>query len=164
LGQSGDFRVPNSLFVRRWSALNGNQEWVSKIQAEGMDYVVMEDSKNSTLPIYSTVSGKLPIDELPVIKAGSGKQYSFIQFEIEVLTEGNLDLLFNSTSGITAWVEKKPMKLHSQGAVANLPKGIHQFTLAIDRDVQKEDVLSIQIQEAKTSPSQSRLVMGQINN
>lgn len=160
LGQSGDFRVPNALIVRRWRAFNGNQDWLSKIQEEGIDYVVKEDSQNRTMPIYSTVSGNLPLNELPLIEVGANRQYSFVQFDIEILTEGNLDLLFNSTSGITAWVGQKPVDLNSQGFVANLPKGIHQFTLAIDRNAQKEKVLSIQIQEAKTSPSQSRLVMG----
>jgi putative heme-binding domain-containing protein len=160
LGQSGDFRVPNSLFVRRWRAINGNKEWQAKVKQEGISQVIKEDAKNSLLPVYSQVGGAIPLGELPVFEAGSNR-YSAVQFEIEVLTEGNVDLLLDSTEGITAWAGQKPLPLNQNGGVVRLPQGIHSFTLAVDRNVRKDGPLSVQIQDASTSPAQVRLVMGQ---
>lgn len=159
LGQSGDFRVPNSLFVRRWRAINGNKDWQAQIRQGGIQHVVKEDAKSSLLPIYSKVSGEIPLEELPMVDTGSNK-YSFVQFEIEVLTEGNVSLLFNSTEGITAWAGQKPLPLDEKGAVTEMPKGIRSVTLAIDRSARTLPI-SIQVQDAPTSPAQVRLVMGQ---
>jgi len=159
LGQSGDFRVPNSLFVRRWRAINGNKDWQAQIRQGGIQHVVKEDAKNSLLPIYSKVSGEIPLEELPIVETGSNK-YSFVQFEIEVLTEGNVGLLFNSTEGITAWAGQKPLPLDDKGAITDMPKGIRSVTLAIDRSARTVPI-SIQVQDAPTSPAQVRLVMGQ---
>src|SRR5690554_7089856 len=85
LGQSGDFRVPNSLFVRRWRAISGDKDWQTKIREEGPAHVVKAEAKNNLLPVYSTVSGSIPFNDLPIADAGLNK-YSFVQFEIEVLT------------------------------------------------------------------------------
>lgn len=160
LGESGEFRVPNSLFVRRWRALSGNEEWISKIREEGINHIVKEDSKHRLLPVYSKVSGDLPLEELPVIEVGSNQRYSFVRFEIEVLTKGNVDLLFNSTAGITAWAGKKPLNLQDDGVVVNLSQGVQQVTLAIDRSVHQEGPLRIQLREANDSPAQTRLMLG----
>src|SRR5690606_36993168 len=114
-------RVPNSLFVRRWRAINGNKDWQAKIRQEGISHVIKTDAKNSLLPVYSRVAGDIPLDELPVVEAGSNK-YSVIQFEIEVLTEGNVDLLFNSAEGITAWSGQEALVLTDKGTVTQMPK------------------------------------------
>ena len=160
LGQSGDFRVPNALFVRRWRAINGNKDWQDKVKQGGISHVVKEDAMNSLLPMYSQVGGAIPLEELPVFEAGSNR-YSAVQFEIEVLTEGNVGFLFDSTEGVTAWADQKPLPLDQDGGVVRLPQGIHSFTLAVDRNVRKDGPLSVQIQDAATSPAQVRLVMGQ---
>lgn len=160
LGQSGDFRVPNALFVRRWRAISGNKEWQAKVKQEGIGHVIKSDTKNSLLPVYSQVGGGVPLEELPVFEAGA-KQYSALQFEIEVLTAGNVGLLLDSTEGITAWSGQKPLPLNQSGGVLTLPQGIHSITLAVDRNIRKNGPLSVQIQDADTSPAQVRLVMGQ---
>jgi hypothetical protein len=160
LGQSGDFRVPNSLFVRRWRAINGNKDWQAKVKQEGVSHLIKADAKNSLLPMYSKVSGALPLDELPTFEVNTGK-FSALQFEIEVLTEGNIALVFDSAEGISAWADRKPLTITQNGAVATLPKGIHTFILAIDRNVRKDGQLSLQLQDAASSPAQVRLVMGQ---
>lgn len=160
LGQSGDFRVPNALFVRRWRAISGNKEWQAKVKQEGIGHVIKSDTKNSLLPVYSQVGGGVPLEELPVFEAGA-KQYSALQFEIEVLTEGNVELLFDSTEGITAWAGQNPLSLNGNSGGVQLSQGIHTFTVAVDRDARTAGPLSIQIQDAAASPAQVRLVMGQ---
>lgn len=161
IGESGEFRVPNARFVRRWRAVSGNKELGKKVREDGLGHIVKENAEIRFQPAYSKVSGDLPIEELPVIEVNAGKRYSFVKFELEVLSKGNVKLGLNSTAGVTAWVGPKPLKLQDQGVVADLSQGIHQITLAIDRNVYKEGPLSIQLQDAENSPAQTRLVMGQ---
>ena len=107
------------------------------------------------------VSGELPIEELPVIEVNSNKRYSFVRFEVEVLSKGNVNLLINSTAGITAWAGQKPLKIEGHRVVLDLSQGINKITLAIDREVHQKGPLSIQLQDAENSPAQTRLIMGQ---
>ncbi|MFD3002451.1 PVC-type heme-binding CxxCH protein [Pontibacter toksunensis] len=161
LGESGKFRVPNARFVRRWQAVPSNKELSKKISDDGISHIVQENAKVPFQPAYSKVSGDLPVEELPVVVTDAKKRYSFVRFETEVLSKGNINLAFNSTAGITAWVGQKPLKLEDNGVVVELHQGIHQFTLAIDREVHQKGPLSIELKEAEISPAQTRLVMGQ---
>jgi len=160
LGESGNFRAPNSILVRRWRAMSGNEAWVSKIRKDGMDHLVDPNTKSTLLPLYSTVAGDLPIEEVPVVNLGSKGKFSFLQFEIEVLSQGYVNLMLPSTVGIQAWAGSTQLPLSSKGTKFELSPGIHQITLAIDRNIQKGRLFNIQLQEAENSPAQTRLVMG----
>jgi putative heme-binding domain-containing protein len=160
MGESGPFRVPTTRFVRRWNTVFPTKELGKKIREEGLGYVVKDNAKVSFQPAYSKVVGELPLDELPVVEAASSKRYSFVRFDLEVVSKGNVNLMFGSTAGVTAWIGSKPVKLTAQGIVADLPQGIHTVTLAIDRAVLSNGSLNIKLQDAERSPAQTRLVMG----
>lgn len=160
MGESGKFRVSNTRFVRRWSTVEDSRELAKKVAAEGPVYIVKDKVKIAFQPVYSKVSGDLPVNDLPVIEAGSGKKYSFAKFEIEVLTKGNVNLAFSATAGVTAWIGGKPLKITDRGAVADLPQGIQVITLAVDRNVFKNETLSIQLMDTENGAAQTRLVMG----
>ncbi|GAB4026001.1 L-sorbosone dehydrogenase [Spirosoma gilvum] len=156
----GGFRVPTTQFVRRWSTISGSKDLTRKLAAEGNAYVAKEAGKLPAMPIYSNVSGTLPIDELPIVDAGTNKRYSFVRFDLEVVSKGNVDLGFTSTAGVTGWVGQKALKLTPQGTIVDLPQGVQTITLAIDRTQFKAAQLGIQLQDAPQSPAQVRLVMG----
>lgn len=160
MGESGQFRVPTTRFVRRWSVVSATPELTKKIREEGIGYVVKENAKVALQPIYGKVSGELPLDELPVIDLNATKRYSFVRFDIEVVSKGLVNLGLSATNGITAWVGQKPIKLTSNGIVADLPQGIHAITLALDRTVLKNGNITSQLQDAASSSAQTRLVMG----
>ena len=159
LGEPG-FRVPNAQLVRQWHALADQEELVTKIRENGLDYVVQEDTKKYRQPAYSKVSGELPVEELPLLALDSNQCYSFVTFDVEVLSAGNVSLSFKATQGMTAWVGQEPIPLSKDGIVVELPKGIHPYTIAIDRGVYGNTPLQIHLQEAKVSPAQARLMMG----
>ena len=160
LGESGQLRVPNERFVRRWETALNNKDLSKKISNEGLGHIVKGNSKMLFQPIYSKVSGDLPVEELPVVEVNSNKRYSFVRFEVEVLSSGNVKLLFNSTEGITGWVNQEQLKLSGQ-VMVDLPIGMHQITLAINRVIHQKGSLNIQLQDAEISPTQTRLIMGQ---
>jgi putative heme-binding domain-containing protein len=160
MGESGKFRVPNTRFVRRWSTVEANKEITKGLLAEGPAYLLKDKTKGAFQPIYSKVAGELPLEELPVVEGAAGKKYSFIRFEIEVLTKGNVNLTFNTTGGITSWIDGKPVKMTDSGLAADLGPGLHTVTLAVDRVTLKEDVLRVQLLDAASGGAQTRLVMG----
>jgi putative heme-binding domain-containing protein len=159
MGESGKFRVPTTRFVRRWSTVASGKELSKKIAAEGPGYIVKDNAKVSYDPVYSKVAGDLPLEDLPVIEAGS-KKYAFAKFEIEVVSKGNVNLAFNSTAGLTAWIAGKAVKMSDRGIVADLPQGVHAVTLAIDRGQFKDKAITVQLADAESGAAQTRLVMG----
>ena len=160
MGESGKFRVPTARFVRRWNTVLSTKELAKKITTDGVAYIVKDNAKVVWQPAYSKVSGELPVDELPVIDINATKRYSFVRFELEVVSKGNVNLAMNTTAGITAWVGSKPLKLGDRGVVADLSQGIHTITLAVDKTVYKDGPLRIQLLDTESSPAQTRLVMG----
>jgi putative heme-binding domain-containing protein len=162
IGESGDFRVPTTRFVRRWNAVSANKDLTKRMSTEGLGYAVKDNAKVTYEPAYSKVAGDLPLNELPVVEAGANKKYTFVKFEIEVVSKGNVNLSLNSTSGVSAWVGGKPLKLTDRGIAAELPQGVHSITLALDRGAFKEESLKVQLIEAESGAgaAQTRLVMG----
>jgi putative heme-binding domain-containing protein len=156
MGESGPFRVPTARFVRRWSTVSPTTELAKKIREEGLSHVAKENTKASFQPIYGKISGELPLHELPIVETTASKRYSFVRFDIDVVSKGNVNLAMSATNSITAWAGQKPLKLTEQGVVADLPQGVHTITLAIDRMVHKDGPISIQLQDAESSPAQTR--------
>lgn len=156
LGKSGNFRVPAERFVRRWQAVSANANVMEKISKGGIE-TIAQDENLSGPPHYSTASGALPIDELPIIEAGGANRYSFVKFQIEVLTPGDVTFGFNDANGITAWVDAKAVSIQEGNLATSLAQGTHQITLAIDRNHRKEGSLLIRQSDGG---AQTRLVMG----
>jgi putative heme-binding domain-containing protein len=161
LGESGDYRVPTAQFVRRWATIPSSEDIAKKITTEGLDYLTKANTKIPVLATYSKVAGDLPIEELPVIEVNANKKYSVVRFDIEVLNKGYVNFLMNSAEGITAWVGQKSFKLTDQGMAVDLPQGIHQITLVIDRKIRSKGPFRIQLQDIGKSSAQTRLIMGQ---
>lgn len=159
LGETGKFRVPTTRNVRYWETVTTNSEINKKVKETGIASLVTADKKLSTTPIYSKVSGDLPIDELPVIDGGANKKYSAVKFKIEVLSKGNVALKLNSTAGIEAWEGNKQLAIGNDGILMAVMPGIHQVTFVIDRSIRKEGGLNIQLKDAETDPAQTKLVM-----
>lgn len=160
LGESGNFRVPNQRLVRRWRAVSGNADLIQKIKQEGLDAVVNEDTRLRLQPVYSQVAGDLPLGEIATIDLEDGKSISLVQFDIEVLTPGEVQLAFNSGKGIQAWAGNKSLSLVDESATTNLTQGKHQITVAVDREIHPDGDLKIELKDVAESPAQTRLVMG----
>lgn len=161
LGETGEFRVPNEKLVRRWRTLPDNEEVVEQINKTGINFPVQNRTELSWQPAYSKVSGDLPVKELPVLKIEDGKEYSFVRFELEVLSGGNVDFVFNSTDGITAWAGEDILeKVDENVFTTEFNQGTHEVILAINRNNREEPAIRIEVQEASSSPANTRLIVG----
>lgn len=156
LGESGDFRVPNTRFVRRWESVTGDKQAAAKM-SEG-SFLATKGQKITAQPVYSKVSGELPVDELPEMESGT-KQFSVVRFDIEVLTKGNVTLALSTPNGVTAYAGGKPLKITDGSITTALPQGIQPITLMIDRKVVKDGGLKVELKDAEGG-AQTRLRMG----
>lgn len=156
LGTSGSFRVPTERFVRRWEVLPADEEVLQRIKKDGIG-AVSKDSKPGGPAHYSTVSGALPIGELPVLETGDGKRCSIVEFRVEVLSPGGVTFSFNDASGITGWVDAKAAAIQDGKLTASFEQGTHRITLAVDRELRSEGPLLVQLDDGG---AQTRLVMG----
>jgi putative heme-binding domain-containing protein len=161
LGESGDYRVPIEQLVRRWDMASTKQEILEKIDKKSLGKLFSEENALSFSPMYSKVSGDLPIEEIPIIEVGPDQKYSFVRFDLEALSEGNVNIWFNLEAGIKGWVGEMPLELKNRVATISLSVGINQIKIVIDRNIVQEGALSIVIEKAEVSSAQVRLVMGQ---
>lgn len=159
LGEPGKFRVPTARNVRYWETVTANSEVNKKVRETGVAALVADDKRTATTPVYSKVSGDLPIEELPVINGGVNKQYSVVKIKIEVLSKGNVALGLNSTLGITGWQGNTQLKIENNGVLMNVTPGIHQVAFVIDRTIRKGGALNIQLKDAAKDPAQTKLVL-----
>ncbi|MDZ7690912.1 MAG: hypothetical protein U5K69_07205 [Balneolaceae bacterium] len=163
LGETGEFRVPNEKLVRRWRTLADNEEVIEQIDKTEMNFPVQNRTELSWQPAYSKVSGNLPVKELPLLKIEDGKEYSFVKFELEALSGGNVYLRFNSTDGITAWVGEDMLKKEDEAMfVAELTKGINEFTLAINRENQEGNAIQIGSSRSEQLTCPNKAYYGQL--
>lgn len=156
LGTSGDFRVPPERYVRRWEAISANDDVVELITENGIQAVSSNDRLRVT-PRYSMVSGALPIDELPVVETGQGSRYSFVKFQMEVLTPGEVSFSADDWQGVTSWADTKDLVIQGKELTASFAPGTHEVTLAIDRNVRNEGLLLVRLLDGN---AQTRLVIG----
>ncbi|MCC5936915.1 MAG: HEAT repeat domain-containing protein [Lunatimonas sp.] len=160
LGESGNYRVPNERLVRRWRTASSHPDLIQRWESDGLEALISSEYRFRMSANYSKVAGDLPLDEVPAIELGNGKRQSMVQFEIEVLTEGNIGLKVNLAGGLALWAGNKSVPIEDQLATVSLPQGKHQFTMAIDRTMHADGGLKIQLQETASGAAQTRLTMG----
>ncbi|WP_439482353.1 PVC-type heme-binding CxxCH protein [Cyclobacterium plantarum] len=142
LGTSGDFRVPTANYVRRWKAFSVLDVAISGKLAEG-----------KSIPLYSTVSGSLPVTELPVLKSESGKEMALLQFELELLSEGKVALEFNETKGLSVWAADQMASIQANTALLQLPKGKHLLQVSIDLGAFNPSALRLKVTDQGSAQS-----------
>jgi putative heme-binding domain-containing protein len=158
LGEPGDFRVPATRYVRRWESIELSKDLAGKFSMEGSPVIAGKGAKVITSPVYSKVSGELPVDELAEMQNGASKPFSIIRFEIEALTRGPVTFGLSSASGVTAYNGNKPLKISDGTITADLSQGIQPITLVLDRNVVKGG-LKVELKDV-SGGAQTRLKMG----
>lgn len=161
IGEPGEFRVPNDRLVRNWDVLQDNEKIAERINNNGVAYASIENTEVKWQPVYSEVSGELPVEELPVITLDDDRKFSFVAFEIEVLSGGNLDLVFNSANGITLWKDQVLLDPSGDRYTVELSGGVREFTLAVNHAARNDKPILVKVAESPDAPAKIRLVAGE---
>ncbi len=153
LGATEEF-TPESGWVRRWRAAAGTEAARTALGEHGLSAFAAENSDRlSWQPRYSTVSGALPLDDLPVVEGSNGPSVSAARFEIEVERAGEADLELSGVEGLTIWVESREVTPLRETVTLDLSEGTHQLTVVVDRDA-REEPLAIRILDGSSAQVQ----------
>jgi putative heme-binding domain-containing protein len=154
LGKVGPYSVGKARTVRRWQVLHTTPEARRYVeQARGGS--LGGDPGLTWVPAYSTVAGLLPLDAIPHLEPGSA---GVVRCQVEVTTAGKVKLLVNSTTGLTVWLDLKPLDAKEE-LVVDLSAGMHTLTAVIDRTARHEG-LRIELDDVTGSPARAHLIGG----
>jgi hypothetical protein len=105
-------------------------------------------------PLYSLVSGDLPLEGLPTDDFNRAK----VRCEIEVTTPGKILFKFNNTDGLRMWIDNEEIEPHSE-LVTELGRGKHSALFQIKLD-KRETPLRLEVTEAPESAGRVQVVSG----
>ncbi len=133
LGKEGPYKVSHAQVVRTWDVLQKSGNWRA-FNANSLP-VVRSLEGMEWKPVYSQVSGELPVAQLPVNRRFD-LQFHMLSFHIEVTTPGQLTFLPNDSTGLQVWVADQNPDFGKSASV-ELPKGKHEVLVAIDTTLRK---------------------------
>ncbi len=154
LGKVGEadtpFAVGKTAVVRRWEALIGDRETLGKLMANGPDELTWA-------PVYSRVSGTLPMAGTPKIPTPQGDGVHIVRFELEAAAEGPAKLVFGDPANLQLWVKGQQIQL-SPTTEITVPAGRTAYYVVVPSGLRQE--LRVELEEVPGSPAQARIVGG----
>jgi putative heme-binding domain-containing protein len=160
LGKVGPYAVGPQRVVRRWQTLEPTREaWGFLTLGGGLSTPAKNERGLQWGPIYSTVSGVLPVADAPLFQLGKDKHgVSLIRCQLDVTTTGPFVVRLNSAKGLKLWVDQNPVAL-KETVEMNLPAGPHTLTFVVDREERREAVRCA-VEDKPGSPARVRVVGG----
>ncbi|QDU25431.1 hypothetical protein ETAA8_04990 [Anatilimnocola aggregata] len=156
----GKYTVGQTRPVRRWQVLQHSPAANTKLNRTSFDAAATDDEAFTWNSAYSRVAGELPLEGLPTFKPH--KQLpptTFLRAQLDVSTPGKVALALDEVAGVQLWIDGKPQALKDKQLTVNLVTGIHNVTLAVDRNVQTSS-LKLQVIDAADSAAKVQLVGG----
>src|SRR5262249_35475929 len=145
--------------VRRWQAIDPTNSNLNLFRVTRVSAAAEPDNPFMWAPVYSKVSGDLPLAELPKFTVWSGTAaQSVIRFQLDVTTAGAAKLKFNSVAALTVYVGNVPIEPKTE-TVLDLKAGVQTVTVLIDRSKRTEDV-RIELDDVEKSPARVSVVGG----
>ncbi|MCA9155674.1 MAG: HEAT repeat domain-containing protein, partial [Planctomycetales bacterium] len=138
LGKVGAYSISNTPVVRRWQVLTWTEEAHRRLNRTSFDTAATNDPALVWEPVYSRVFGDLPLDNLPTFQPHRQlAPTTFVRFELDVTTAGEVALQFGDASGLSLWVNGKPQPITSELRLT-LDQAVHSFTLAVDQNERRQ--------------------------
>jgi putative heme-binding domain-containing protein len=159
LGKLGPYALTPARVVRRWEVLVPTEESLFRLRRTSSHTAADDDPALTWVSAYSTVAGDLPRDDLPAMKIGNRtSRGGFARCFLDVTTPGKVGLRLNDTTGLTAWLNDRPVQLGAL-TVLDLPRGRQRLTLAIDMDA-RQTPLRCELADVAGSEAQVQIVGG----
>ena len=160
LGKEGEFAVGKQRVVRRYKKLIYTDEGHRRLNRTSHDTAAGDDPALTWEPAYSRVDGTLPVDDSlhPFVIHRGHPPVSFVRFELNVTSAGEVGIEFGETTGLALWVDGKPTEL-SPSLSLPLQQGQHKLTISIDRN-QRKSPMKIALPEVAESTARVEIVSG----
>ncbi len=161
LGKAGPYAVGQARLVRRWQVLPATVEVAVGLKRLGFDAAVRtrDDPRLTWMPVYSKVSGVLPLSDVPTVPERDGSPArKWVRFQLDVSTSGPLRLGLNAADGMMVWVDGDRQEARDEMNL-DLSTGIHTVTFAIDPEHRRDD-LTCELRDVPGSPARAQIVLG----
>src|SRR5690606_18994049 len=103
-------------------------ETEKRLAQEGNQAVATKADSFGWTPVYSKVSGSLPLSEVGQV----GQEGKFVRFGIEVRTAGMVKLVFDPTMVRGIWVDGTSVQPNAEGLMINLESGNREFVVQFE--------------------------------
>ena len=163
IGKIGNYSVGKARVIRRWQVLESTPESRHELRRWGLQ--VSTDRENAQLkwiPVYSEVSGSLPLKDLPASKLkdqpGWDVDTVFVRAQIDVSTAGKIKLLLSEFDKMQLWVDGTSIDPLKE-LILDLKTGVHTLNFAIPRGP-KAVALRCELEDLAGSPAKAQAVVG----
>jgi hypothetical protein len=147
----GRFAVTHVRVARSWQCLASPPESLLAQDDVALGKVLNEDGGLSWVPLYSKISGHLPLRD-----AGSTADNAVVlaRCRLEVTTPGRLTLALNSVQGLKLWVDGRPTAARETVTV-DLSRGMHVLAFRVDLQRRDDPQLRCELVDVPGSPAQA---------
>jgi putative heme-binding domain-containing protein len=158
LGKVGPYAPSQARVARRWQGLDpGTPRLAEILISEPASVPTREDL--AWTPVYTEVSGNLPLTDLPVVVYPiGGVRTHLLRTEVEVTTPGVLGLRINDPNGVSVWIDGRPLT-PERDMSAELPRGRHTILLRVELALRNAP-LRLELVDLPNSPAIARFVTG----
>jgi putative heme-binding domain-containing protein len=163
LGKIGPYAISKDRIVRRWQVLTPTSEARRLLNRTSLDAAVNEERSLVWSPAYTTVAGLLPLGDVPVVGRGTGRPpIALARSRLEVSHPGRVKLSFNSTLGLTFWMDGsriEPTADRPDELIYDLSSGLHTLAIAVFPD-RRVSAIRCTLDDVAGSGAQARVVLG----
>lgn len=160
LGKVGPYAPSQARVVRRWQSIEPTPENMNLFRRTRVSAAADPTTAFAWTPVYSRVSGDLPLDDLPkkMIVWNDTAPLAVVRFQLDVTAAGKAKLKFNNPAGLTLYVGTEPVEVKAETEV-NLKVGVQAVVLVIDRTKRDADV-RVELDDVAGSPARVAVVGG----
>lgn len=146
----GEYAIGSERVVRGWQTLTWTREANSRLNRTSHDTAATLDPALTWKPIYSLVSGQVPVSELAPYEPHRGQpKHGYLRAEFKVTTPGKFRFELNNADHLLLWNNEKPIAPQTTLDL-EWPEGTHRITIGVNLDQRSEGVKLKLVEEDST--------------
>jgi putative heme-binding domain-containing protein len=157
LGKVGPYTAGRARLVRRWRVLEPTAQARQLLQRAGFAAAAGVEPALAWNPVYSTVSGVLPLDALLPLGEDLNR-FAVVQCQLEASSPGKIKLHLSSAKGLGFWLDRDPVEAKEE-MVLDVATGVHSLTFAVNL-AQRKLGLRCELADLPGSAAQVRVLGG----
>jgi len=146
LGKDERFRVPTRPVMQQWEVLQPSAELVAQLKSTPTKDAVGDADAANWKRVYSTVSGGLPLSDIPAIETAVGR-VGVVRFTVKATRLGALELRIDDTDGLSMWSDASTVNVRKNTRIA-IDEGPLTLWARIDLS-KRQTPLSIEVSRAE---------------
>jgi len=145
----GPYNLPRENYVRSWQVMLASDDNADQLSSLGVTHAAGKPEEFTWQPVYSLVSGELPVTGLPEVPVGPGQRVVVLRGEVEQAAGDQAgapqagSLRLSSSAGVSIWVDGQPWN----DPAAKLPAGRHAILLVVKPG--ESSLVAVRLETAK---------------